>query len=232
MIAWALTSMWVSLTLLKVSVPLQPPNLARLTVCIIAARICDSATVGQNTNCRESSGCERSHIAKTVTAEGCLRLCRGRPHCYHWVWPKKKSPTLVKSARFKKGLAHGGERGLGSPVLVGGGVGGGLVQEPRQQHGHRILRLKRWKQRKEPGISFEWAVGRLDWGPSLMSGDDWRVSTLAKSFLLDAHFPIRTITFLDKKMIGSHRGYSMHWLPQLLRSECACSEGLVEVAGC
>jgi len=39
-------------------------------------------------------------------------------------------------------------------------------------------------------------------GPTL-GGDDWRVSTLAKSFLLDTHFPIRTITFLDKKMIGS-----------------------------
>lgn len=37
-----------------------------------------------------------------------------------------------------------------------------------------------------------------------MSGNDLRVSTLAKSFLLDAHFPIRTIAFLDKKMIGSY----------------------------
>ena len=74
----------VKLTFSKVSVPFNP-TLAWLTVCIFAARICDSGTVGMNTNCRASSTCERNHIAKTITAEGCLRLCRGRPNCYHWV---------------------------------------------------------------------------------------------------------------------------------------------------
>ena len=64
-----------------------------------------------------------------------------------------------------------------------------------------------------------------------MLGDDWRVSTLAKSFLLDTHFPMRTITFLDKKMIGSYMIQHALTTPAFMVTMCACSEGLVEGCG-
>ena len=50
------------------------------------ARTCGPMAWSTNTNCAAGGSCGRAHAASTVTAEGCLRLCRGRPACTHWVW--------------------------------------------------------------------------------------------------------------------------------------------------
>ena len=98
--------------------------------CIFPARICAPAMVGKNTNCRSTGECSREHVAKTVTAEGCLRLCRGRPECFHWVchlFAPSCPPRVTKSIRTPRNTSR-----CGTLRIVGTGLANvGWWRSPR-----------------------------------------------------------------------------------------------------
>ena len=53
-----------------------------------AVRVCDNVRRGQRHFC-EFGLCKGKVIARTDTADECLRLCQDSPECLQWVWKLK-----------------------------------------------------------------------------------------------------------------------------------------------